>query len=111
MHITERTDADVTLLGLKGRLDSITSPDAEKQMLAAVDRGVRKLLLDAEGLTYISSAGLRVLLAVTKKISSAGGKIAMGGAGPQVQGIIELAGFTSFLPLFKTTAEALNSLK
>ncbi|MDD4868943.1 MAG: STAS domain-containing protein [Kiritimatiellae bacterium] len=110
MKITEKKETDVTILVLEGRLDSITSPDAEKQLMAILDKGARKLLLDASGIVYISSAGLRVLLTVTKKINSLGGKIVLSRLGPQVQGIIELAGFTSFLPVFKTTEEALKTL-
>lgn len=110
MKISERKEADITFLDLEGRLDSITSPDAEKQLLAILDKGARKLLLDASGMVYISSAGLRVLLTVTKKVNSVGGKIVLSRLGPQVQAIIELAGFTSFLPIFKTTEEALKTL-
>jgi len=110
MTITEKKEADITILSMEGRLDSLTSPDADKQLAAAIDRGARKLVLDTNGVVYISSAGLRVLLGVTRKVNTLGGKVVLSRLGPQVQQIIELAGFTSFLPVFKTNEEARKAL-
>ena len=110
MKITELKQVDVTILHLEGRLDSVTSQAAEKQIVALIDGGARKLLLDGAGITYISSAGLRVLLTLTKKVTALGGKIALSGLVPQVQEIIELAGFAAFVPMFKTVDEARKAI-
>ena len=48
-----------------GRIDTLTAPDLEKQLLAAIE-GVDSLLVDFSGVPYISSAGFRSLLAVKK---------------------------------------------
>lgn len=48
-----------------GRIDTLTAPDLEKKLLAAIE-GVDSLLVDFSGVPYISSAGFRSLLAVKK---------------------------------------------
>ncbi len=50
-----------------GRIDTLTAPDLEKQLLAAIG-GVEALIIDFSGVPYISSAGFRSLLVVKKKM-------------------------------------------
>lgn len=106
MNITSTRQGDLALVRLEGRLDAATSAAAEKQLADLVAAGARGLALDGTALDYISSAGLRVLLSLTKKIKGAGGRIALGGLQPQVKEIIEIAGFASIVPVFGTADEA-----
>ena len=63
MNIEIRDEAGVSVLELIGRLDTNTSPEAQKTLNEHIDGGAAKLVLDFTKLDYISSAGLRVLLA------------------------------------------------
>ena len=65
LNINKTEDGGKLLYALEGRLDTITSPDLEKELMASID-GVSELVLDFAKLDYISSAGLRVLLAAYK---------------------------------------------
>lgn len=71
MKITEKTLTEATILYLEGRLDTITAPQLEKHIEERLD-GYRNLVLDMENLEYISSAGLRVLLALQKVMTKQG---------------------------------------
>ena len=59
------------IIAVCGRLDTVTAPVLE-QRIGEIIIGVKTLILDFEGLEYISSAGLRVLLGTQKKIQKSG---------------------------------------
>ena len=62
------TESDgVTILRFEGNLDTNTAPEAQEQLDALMDQGATELLVDFESLDYISSAGLRVLLATARQ--------------------------------------------
>ena len=84
---------------LDGRIDSSNAPETEKEInrLLAENRG-KEFLFDAEDLSYISSAGLRVLLAVRKKT---GGGFTVRNASPEVYDVMEVTGFSTFLNVKK----------
>ena len=66
----KRNENEITLK-VVGRLDTITAPALEKSIGEHID-GIKTLILDFEGLEYISSAGLRVLLGAQKRIRQTG---------------------------------------
>ncbi len=58
---------DVTTVILKGRIDASIAPDIEQKLLSLISGGSRKLVTALSEVTFISSAGLRSLLAVLKQ--------------------------------------------
>lgn len=80
---------------IEGRLDTATSPELEKE-LGELD-GVRELVLDLTALEYISSAGLRILLAAHKKMEKQDGRLVVRGANPSVREVFTLTGFMDIL--------------
>lgn len=71
MTITKYQDVDKLTVALEGRLDTTTSPQLEGELRTAVN-GITELVFDLEKLNYISSAGLRVLLAAQKVMKKQG---------------------------------------
>ncbi|MBQ9890174.1 MAG: STAS domain-containing protein [Firmicutes bacterium] len=65
LNIIKKEEEGKLLFELEGRLDTITAPDLEKDLMSSLE-GISGLLLDFEKLEYISSAGLRVLLSAHK---------------------------------------------
>jgi anti-anti-sigma factor len=108
MQISTRTSNDVHIVAIAGSLDSGTSPEAQKS-LDAVLASAKKLVLDFSELDYISSAGLRVLLGVAKKLRASGGKLGMFGLNQSVREVFDISGFSSILPIHQSEAEALGS--
>ena len=82
---------------LEGRLDTVTSPSLETELKDALD-GVSELTLDLEKLEYISSAGLRVLLAAQKEMNKRG-KMKVTHVGETVMEIFEVTGFSDILTI------------
>ena len=62
MEITERRTADIVTLSLSGKLDTTTAKAFEENILAHIESGDRRFIIDLARLDYISSSGLRVLV-------------------------------------------------
>ena len=86
-----------TIIQVSGRLDTITAPELEKAIAEDID-GTKNLVLDIKGVEYISSAGLRVLLAAQKKISMTG-LMKVINVCPEVMEIFEITGFSDILTI------------
>jgi anti-anti-sigma factor len=97
---------DFQILRPQGRLDSTSSPVLEKQALDYIDGGSRRLLLDFVDLQYISSAGLRAALTVAKKMTAAGGRLALCCLSPQIIEVFEISGVDTILDIHPTAESA-----
>ncbi|MEI7437055.1 MAG: STAS domain-containing protein [bacterium] len=107
MDIQHKTnDGYVTLL-ISGRLDATSAVTAEQQIAGVIDGGASRLLIDLSGLEFISSAGLRVLLVVAKKMARQNGKIALCGLQKAVMDVFEISGFLS---IFRITADKVEAV-
>ena len=94
----QKTQGPGTLtLKLEGRLDTVTAPELEAELGDKLD-GVRELTLDMAQLQYISSAGLRVLLAAQKRMNRQG-LMRLTGVGEVVMEVFEVTGFADILTI------------
>ena len=91
-----KKDSSLTLV-LEGRLESTTAPELEAVIRSELD-GITDLSFDFSGLDYISSAGLRVLLAA-QKIMNGQGKMKVVGANEIVMEIFDITGFSGLLTI------------
>ena len=85
-----------TTLYLSGRIDSGNAAEVESKVMELTAAG-GPVVIDANGLEYISSAGLRVILRLKKRI----GDLHIIGAGPEVYDILDMTGFTEMMPVEK----------
>lgn len=95
MNITIKKDNGTTVLEIEGRLDTATAPELEKTINGEGDE-LKSLVLDFEGVKYISSAGLRVLLGAQKKMNSQG-SMELINVNKDIMDIFEMTGFADFL--------------
>ncbi len=110
MEIIEKKQDNFSVFKLTGRLDSNTSLSFEKKLFEAIENGTRHMVLDFEGLDYISSAGLRVILKTTKNLKNTNGRLVLCSMQDYVKEVFEISGFDSFLPIVKTVDDALKSM-
>lgn len=106
MEITTANREQGTLLSVRGRIDTATALELEQAINREIGQGNRKILLDLSGAPYISSSGLRVLLATAKRLKNPGDKFGLCSLTPEVFKILKLAGFTSIFPVFSSEGEA-----
>lgn len=106
MDFTSEKKGDHLVVTIKGRMDAVTAPDFEKNCGEAIDAGEKSLIIDMGGLEYISSAGLRGILATAKKLKATGGQIAFANLSGMVQEVFAISGFTTMFPVHDTVEEA-----
>ena len=91
MDINKEKD-EVLTVKVSGRLDVLTAPDLEKELQSSLD-GVKALVFDLSDLTYISSAGIRVLLATQKNYGKQI-KVMIRNTSPDIMAIFKMTGIT-----------------
>jgi anti-anti-sigma factor len=108
MVITESRHDSIVILKLEGRLD-ITSVDSlEKKLNESIDNGANKIILDCAALNFISSAGLRVLIIIQKKLEPKKGELVIFGFNENTKKIFEITGYFNLFSIFETESEAIK---
>ena len=110
MALHESRQGDVTLVQARGRLDAATASETDRRLASFVSAGARRIVLNLSGVDYVSSAGLRVLLAAAKRLQQAQGKLVLADPTPQTRQILDMAGFSALIPVFDTAEAAVASL-
>jgi len=110
MAIAIERSGDVVVLLPQGRLDSNNAAQAEGEILAHVAAGANRLVIDFSGLDYISSAGLRVILVVAKRLKQAGGALVLCRLPAHIREVFEISGFLSILTATDTREEAIAAV-
>ena len=104
---TRSRTGNATVMEVTGRLDAVTSPAFEKEIVAFFSSPAQGLALDLGQMDYISSAGLRVLILGAKKAKESSGGLALFGLRKQVMEVFVISGLTSLLAILPNEVEAL----
>lgn len=97
MTINKNAEGNSLTISIEGRLDTMTSPQLEAELKQSID-GVRELTFDFSGVEYVSSAGLRVLLAA-QKIMNRQGSMKLISVSDEIMEVFEITGFSDILTL------------
>ncbi len=108
MEIAVSDAGEIKVVRIEGKLDTQSSPHAQAQLTQLIDQGATKLVVNFEKLDYISSAGLRILLAVAKRLKGDSGELRICSLNEVVQEVFDISGFTTILTVTKTEPEALE---
>jgi anti-sigma B factor antagonist len=111
LTIQERELSGFTILDISGRIDAATSTQVEGELGKKIEAGVTTLILNLGDLSYISSSGLRVILAALKKVKTSGGIIALANLQPGPGEVFKMTGFDRLFPIHPTVEQAVDSLK
>ena len=95
MTIEIKKNQEETIIEIAGRLDTITAPALDKTINEDIG-DTKNLVLDVKGMEYISSAGLRGLLAAQKKMQKIGSMKVMNVC-EEVMEVFEMTGFADIL--------------
>ncbi|MFH1737877.1 MAG: STAS domain-containing protein [bacterium] len=107
MECAKSKEGVFMVIKVKGRLDSVTAPELDRECVKSIEQGETRLILDLGELDYLSSAGLRVILSTAKKLKSSQGTLSLCSLQEMVSEVFSVAGFSSFLPIFGSLEEAL----
>lgn len=98
MTIEQKDQGNEATLMLEGRMDTTTAPELEKVLLPVLDE-YDEVVLDFENLAYVSSAGLRVLLAGQKKANKLRKELVITNVNDVIMDVFEMTGFADILNL------------
>lgn len=101
----------VNVVKAVGRLDATTTPKFEQDVQECLASGATHVVIDLAGCEYASSTALRVLLVGARTVMGRKGGFAISGARPYVLEVLEVAGFTSIIPVYDTEAAAVAALQ
>lgn len=106
--IQRSSQDDLIVLSLEGYLDAHTAPVFETAVQHEIDAGHKRLVVNCERLSYISSAGLGVFMSFIEEIREGGGDIKICGATPKVLQVFEILGFPALFDLLPDVPAAVK---
>jgi len=107
MNILSEALDNITVVRFEGNLDTNTSTEGQEFLNKAIDDGAAKIIVSFEKVDFVSSAGLRVLLATAKRLSGSGGSLRVCGLNETVAEVFEISGFSTILNVFSSETDAL----
>ena len=110
LHIDLEEIEHKIILRLDGRLDAATTPLLERKINSLIEERHYHLLLDFLHVDYLSSAGMRLLLAFSKKLKSKKGALVLFSINEEVMEIVKLAGFDKILLIFESEQDAIQHM-
>jgi anti-anti-sigma factor len=106
---TDVTDG-MAVCRIVGRLDASTGPSLESAVASALGGGNPRILFDMGEVTFVSSAGLRVILMAAKQATAAKGGLAIFGLRSAVNEVFEISGLHKFIPIASDETQARSKL-
>ena len=109
MDVIQSVIQNINVVKLAGDLDGSTAPGVQDQILPLANPDV-KMILDMSGVSFMSSAGLRMLLVMYRAISSKNGKVILVGLSEEIRDTMSMTGFLDFFTYLETLDDGLKSL-
>ena len=110
MTIETKRDGETLVAITSERVDGMNSQELQTELEEAILETDRAVVLDLQRLTYISSAGLRVILVTTKALQRRRAKLVVCSLSDSVREIFEMSGFDKIIPVYPTADDALTAL-
>lgn len=110
MELTSDNTGGAVIVKAVGRVDGANARDFHEGLEASIGADGESMVLDFEGLSYISSAGLRVVLLVAKTLQQKNAKLAVCSLSDSIREVFEISGFDKIVPVYSDTGEAVSGL-
>ncbi|MCY3800173.1 MAG: STAS domain-containing protein [Chloroflexi bacterium] len=110
MAISTSREGQTLIVKTEDRIDGANAREFQVDLEAAIDPNDRGLVLDLEQLSYVSSAGLRVILLTAKTLRKQNAKLAVCSLSDSVREVFEISGFDKIIPVHDNQAEAAAAL-
>ncbi|MFO1026763.1 MAG: STAS domain-containing protein [Acetobacteraceae bacterium] len=111
MEVSHKIASDVVLARVEGWIDATTAKDFEAALEPLLAHPTNRVVLDFALVTYIASAGLRVVLDAAKKIRVQRGRFVICGASDAVKRVFDVSGFSRIITLVSTEDEAITLMR
>ncbi len=101
----KETNNDYSVLIVEGEIDILTCEKLEKKLEELIDRGITRIVLEFEKVTYISSAGIRVLFIALQKILNANGFFGIVNSKDSVKEVLYMVGLQNFVRFYESITD------
>jgi len=109
MEVSLKKSGDINIVEISGSIDSKTAPDLQQNILDIV-ADTNKIILDLTKVSFVSSAGLRVLLMVYRQLKAKDGKVVLVGVSDEIKDVMFMTGFITFFSIEATVDEAITKI-
>jgi len=109
MEILLKNIEQVTVVTPVGSIDALTAEEVTAILAGQTSQGKKNLVLDFSKVEFMSSAGLRAILAALKDCRSMGGDLRIAATQPGVEKVLKLSGFTTILKTYLVVDQAVQS--
>jgi anti-anti-sigma factor len=110
LDINREVTNGMAIYRIAGRIDGVTTPELESAVTSTINGGTPRVIFDMRAVTYVSSAGLRVILSTAKRAKAAQGGLAIFGLQSEVNEVFEISGFQNMFPIVSDENEARSRL-
>jgi anti-anti-sigma factor len=111
LALSETEDGGIRILETDGRLDSTTAWAMKDRLLAMIESGAQRVIVDVSRAGYIGSAGFWALLLIDRSLRARRGGLALCGVSREFARAIDQGGFASLLNVYASRAEALAAAR
>ncbi len=109
MDVQSKQTGKGTVVGISGKIDAMTAPALESSIATLIKAGHLCMILDLGAVDYISSAGLRVILASAKSLKSKNGTLLLANAKGAVKEVFDISGFGSVFSIYDSVDAAVTA--
>lgn len=103
--VTDNTQA-VSVMTVRGRVDSETAPELDSALSSLLSDGRNKIVLNLQGVDFLSSAGLRAMVKALKGAQGSGGDVRLASVSEPIEVILRTVGMLQMFKMFSTNEEA-----
>jgi anti-sigma B factor antagonist len=106
VNVKTRKEGPWTVIEVDGEIDAHTAPGLKEVIGGSIDQGERKIVVDLEGVSFMDSTGLGVLVSALKRIEDHDGKLRVACASRPILRVMQITGLDKMMPLFAAASEA-----
>ena len=110
MSISTQRENAILIVNVEGRIDGTTSREFHTELQTAIGSDDQAVVLNLEKLAYISSAGLRVILLISRTLQSQNSKLAVCSLPDTIKEVFTISGFDQLITNYPSQEDALTSL-
>jgi anti-sigma B factor antagonist len=107
MEVTSKSSEKAVVIYVDGDLTTNSSPEVEAEIKEILEGTAKNVVINVERVNFIASTGLRILLALGKRLNSQGLKLTVCSMNSTTKSVFEMSGFSKLFPTFENEQEAL----
>lgn len=110
MEVTSRSLDKAMVIYVDGDLTTTSSPDVEAEINGILEETQNNVVINVEKVNFIASTGLRIILALGKRLKSKGFQLTVCSMNATTKSVFDISGFSRLFPVFETEEEALENV-